>query len=85
MNRYRVDVTILPREGVPDTQGAAVERALREAGNTSVDGVRVGKFISFVVRADGEAAASSEARTIAGGLLANDLIESYSFKLEPLT
>ena len=85
MNRYRVDVTVLPREGVPDVQGKAVERALQGSGYRSVEDVRVGKFIRFVVKADDEESASSAANSIADGLLANGLIETYSLKLELLT
>ena len=84
MNRYRVDVTVLPKEGVLDIQGKAVERTLRRNGYASVEDVRVGKFIRFVVQADGEETASSVAVSVAEDLLANDLIESYSYKLELL-
>ena len=84
MNRYIVDVTVLPRDGVPDIQGRAVERALKESGCDSASDVRAGRFIRFVVRAEDEEAASSDADRIADGLLANSLVESYSIKLEPL-
>ena len=84
MNRYRVDVIVLPKEGVLDTQGKAVERTLRRSGYSSVEDVRVGRFIRFIVQADDEASASSVVGSVADDLLANDLIESYSYKLELL-
>ena len=84
MNRYSVDVTVLPKEGVLDIQGKAVERTLRQSGYTSVEDVRVGRFIRFVVQADCEETASSVVGSVAEDLLANGLIESYSYKLEPL-
>ena len=84
MNRYRVDVTVLPKEGVLDIQGKAVERTLHQSGYASVEDVRVGRFVRFVVRADDEEAASSVVGSIADDLLANGLIESYSYKLELL-
>jgi len=84
MNRYRVDVTVLPKEGVLDIQGKAVERTLRQSGYSSVEDVRVGRFIRFVVQADDKKAASSVVDSVADDLLANGLIESYSYKLEPL-
>ena len=84
MNRYRVDVTVLPKDGVLDTQGKAVERTLRRSGYPSVDDVRVGRFVRFVVRAEGEEAAGSVVDSVDDDLLANGLIESYSYKLEPL-
>jgi phosphoribosylformylglycinamidine synthase PurS subunit len=84
MKRYRVDVTVLPKDGVLDIQGKAVERTLRQSGYASVDDVRVGRFIRFVVEADGDAAAGSLVDAVADDLLANGLIESYSYKMEPL-
>jgi phosphoribosylformylglycinamidine synthase PurS subunit len=84
MKRYRVDVTVLPKDGVLDIQGKAVERTLRQSGYASVDDVRVGRFIRFVVESDGEKAAASVVDAVADDLLANGLIESYSYKMEPL-
>jgi phosphoribosylformylglycinamidine synthase len=84
MKRYRVDVTVLPKDGVLDIQGKAVERTLRQSGYASVDDVRVGRFIRFVVEADGEEAADSVVGAVADDLLANGLIESYSYNMEPL-
>jgi phosphoribosylformylglycinamidine synthase PurS subunit len=84
MKRYRVDVTVLPKDGVLDIQGKAVERTLRQSGYVSVDDVRVGRFIRFVVEADDDKAAGSIINAVADDLLANGLIESYSYKMEPL-
>lgn len=84
MKRYMVDVTVLPKDGVLDIQGKAVERTLRQSGYSSVDDVRVGRFIRFAVRAEDEAAAGKTVDAVADDLLANGLIESYTYKLEPL-
>jgi phosphoribosylformylglycinamidine synthase PurS subunit len=79
-----VDVTVLPKDGVLDIQGKAVERTLRQGGYSSVDDVRVGRFIRFAVRAEDESAAGKTVDAVADDLLANGLIESYTYKLEPL-
>jgi phosphoribosylformylglycinamidine synthase len=84
MNIYRADVTVLPKEGVLDIQGKAVERTLRSHGYEAVSGVRVGRFVRFEVEADDESSAGGIVRSAAEDLLANDLIESYSFTLEVL-
>jgi phosphoribosylformylglycinamidine synthase PurS subunit len=84
MKRYMVDVTVLPKDGVLDTQGKAVERTIRRSGYSSVADVRVGRFIRFVVQAEGKSDASAVVDSVADDLLANGLIESYSYKLEPL-
>jgi phosphoribosylformylglycinamidine synthase PurS subunit len=84
MNRYKADVTVIPKDGVLDTQGKAVERTLRSHGYGSVSGVRVGRFVRFTVEASDESSAGDGGRSVSDDLLVNDLIESYSFTLEPL-
>ena len=84
MKRYRVDVTVLPKDGVLDIQGKAVERTLRHSGYESVGDVRVGRYIRFVVEAEGEAEAGTIVDSVSDDLLANGLIESYAYKMEEL-
>lgn len=84
MKKYKADVTILPKDGVLDTQGKAVERTLGAHGYDAVSGVRVGKFIRLQVEAADETQAGECVRAMADDLLVNDLVESYSFSLEPL-
>jgi phosphoribosylformylglycinamidine synthase len=84
MKRFRVDVTVLPKDGVLDIQGKAVERTLKSNGYAAVSDVRVGRFIRFAVEADDEASARVLVDAASDDLLANGLIESYSYKLEPL-
>jgi phosphoribosylformylglycinamidine synthase len=84
MNRYKVEVTVLPKDGVLDTQGKAVERTLHRSGYESVGDVRVGRFIRFVVDAEDEAAARRTVDSVSDDLLANGLIESYKYEMEPL-
>jgi phosphoribosylformylglycinamidine synthase len=84
MKRFRVDVTVLPKDGVLDIQGKAVGHTLKVNGYSTVDDVRVGRFIRFVVEAADEKEAGSLVDAVADDLLTNSLIESYSYKLEPL-
>ncbi|MDR1650905.1 MAG: phosphoribosylformylglycinamidine synthase subunit PurS [Synergistaceae bacterium] len=82
MMRFRVDVTVLPKDGVLDIQGKAVEHTLKRSGYSAVDDVRVGRFIRFSVEAKSESAAGTLVDSAADDLLANGLIESYTYKLE---
>lgn len=82
MNVYRAEITILPKDGVLDIQGKAVEKTLKSHGYEASDDVRVGKFIRMSVRADDEAAAQGLVKRMADDLLVNDLIEAYTFALE---
>ena len=82
MNVYRADVTILPKDGVLDIQGKAVEKTLKSHGYEAAGEVRVGKFIRLNVQAPDEASAGELVKSMAADLLVNDLIEAYTFTLE---
>lgn len=82
MMRFKVDVTVLPKDGVLDTQGKAVEKTLHASGYDAARDVRVGKFIRLTVEAADRGAAEKLVREIADDMLTNDLVESYKFDLE---
>ncbi len=75
----RVVVTVMPKDGVLDPQGQAVERALRQLGFDEVDGVRIGKRIELDVPAGD---AEGTARRMCEQLLANPLIEDFTIKVD---
>lgn len=85
MKKFRADVTVLPKDGVLDIQGKAVEKTLVGAGFDTVSDVRVGRFVRFVVEAEDETDAKSRIEAISSDLLVNDLIESYTYTAEPLS
>ena len=84
MKKFKADVTVLPKDGVLDTQGKAVEKTLVGAGYDAVSDVRVGKFVRFAVEAADETAAADLVKAISEDLLVNDLIESYTYRVEEL-
>jgi phosphoribosylformylglycinamidine synthase len=75
----RVVVTVMPRAGVLDPQGQAVQGALASLGFDALGDVRVGRRIELEVSGDdpGEAA-----RRMCDELLANPLIEDYTVEVE---
>jgi phosphoribosylformylglycinamidine synthase subunit PurS len=76
----RVVVTVMPKDGVLDPQGQAVERALGQLGFDQAAGVRIGKRIELeVAGADPEA----HARKMCEQLLANPLIEDFTIAVDP--
>jgi phosphoribosylformylglycinamidine synthase len=75
----RVIVTVMPRAGVLDPQGQAVQGALGRLGFDGVGDVRVGRRIELTVPGpDPEA----QARRMCEELLANPLIEDYTVTVE---
>jgi len=74
----RVVVTVMPRAGVLDPQGQAVQGALGRLGFEGVRDVRIGKRIELDL--EGEEP-ERRAHEMCDRLLANALIEDYRIEL----
>ena len=77
MRTYRFAVSVMPKEGILDPQGRAVETSLPHLGITSVHRVRVGRRVELSVDASDGSAAREVVERLAGELFANPLIESW--------
>jgi phosphoribosylformylglycinamidine synthase len=77
--KARIKVTLKP--GVLDPQGKAIEQALFSLGFTGVRGVRQGKYIEVELDAVGEESAREQVERICKELLANTVIEDYTYEL----
>jgi len=73
----RVHVRIVPRSGLLDPQGQAIEHALSALGFSGVADVRVGKAIELNVEADTPEAAEAATREMCQRLLANPVTEDF--------
>jgi phosphoribosylformylglycinamidine synthase len=78
----RIDVMLKPL--VNDPQGLAVRDGLRELGFGGVQAVRVGKHIEVTLEADSPSAAEGEIEAMCRKLLANGVIEMFSFAVTPV-
>jgi phosphoribosylformylglycinamidine synthase subunit PurS len=78
----QVKVFVTPRKGILDPQGRAVEHALQSLGFKGVTGVKIGKYIVLDVDAPTPAAARDQVRRMCEQLLANPLIEDFSFEVD---
>jgi phosphoribosylformylglycinamidine synthase len=82
---FQVRVRIMPRVGILDPQGQAVEHALDALGFAGVGRVRVGRTVELRVEAAGEAEAREGARRMCERLLANPVTEDFTVDaVEPL-
>ncbi len=76
----RVYVTLRPV--VNDPPGLAIRGGLHQLGFAEVESVRAGKFIQVRLDADDEAGARSRVDEMCRKLLANPVIEDYTFEVE---
>jgi len=77
---FRFSVSIMPRTGILDPQGRAVEAALPQLGAGSVHDVRVGRRVELTVDASDESAARAIVEQLSSNFLANPLVERWSIE-----
>lgn len=70
-------VTVMPKPGVLDPQGAAIARALETLGFSGFGAVRTGKVIELELAGVDRAGAEKTATAMAERFLANPVIESF--------
>jgi phosphoribosylformylglycinamidine synthase len=73
---------VVPRAGLLDPQGQAVEHALSALGFAEASNVRIGKAIELQVQAPNATEAKELARTMCDKLLANPVTEDYLVEVE---
>lgn len=79
---YRVHVRVVPRTGLLDPQGQAVQHALSALGFREAANVRIGRAIELDVDAKTADDAVARARTMCDKLLANPVTEDYIVEVE---
>ena len=77
--KARIKITL--KNGVLDPQGKAIEGALASLGFGGVGDVRQGKYIEVELAENDEAQARATVDKMCRELLANLVIENYSFEL----
>lgn len=76
----RVHIDVMLKDEILDPQGQAVERALPTLGYDGVAAVRVGKHIELDLADDADVGRTVEG--LAGALLANPVIEQFTWRVD---
>ena len=79
--KYIAQIDVMPQKEILDPQGKAVKLGLDNLGMATIDNVRIGRHISLEVEANTKEAAESQIETACKRLLANLIMEEYSFTL----
>ena len=74
-------IKITLKHGVLDPQGKAIEHALKSLGFEGVNEVRQGKYIEVELAESDEQTARQQVDRICEDLLANTVIETYSYEI----
>jgi len=82
---YLAKVFIRLKPTVSDPQGQTIHGGLRQLGFDSVESVRAGKYMEIRLDEDDEESAGRKLRDMCEKLLANPIIEDYTFDLEQIS
>ena len=72
-------INISIRKTILDPQGKVVEHSLKSLGFTSIEDTRIGKYIELKINAESKEEAERISKEACDKLLANPVMEDYSF------
>ncbi len=81
MSRFRLEIRVIPRPGLLDPEGKAIQSALRSLDYEQVHEVRVGKLLNLDVEAASEDEARDGAEAMCRRLLANPVTEDFEIEV----
>jgi phosphoribosylformylglycinamidine synthase subunit PurS len=79
--KYLAKIHVTLRPSVLDPAGVAVQSGLQQMGYTTVEQVRIGKYIELTIVSPDEKKARQDLNNICDQMLANTVIENYRFDL----
>ncbi len=82
---WLAEIHILLKPSVNDPQGLSIRGALHQLGFGQVADVRAGKVLQIRLTADDRVQAEAAVEAMCQKLLANPVIERYSFSVEHVT
>ncbi len=85
MSLFRIEIRVLPRPGLLDPEGKAIQHALHSLDYEQVHEVRVGKLLYLNVEAASSEEAREGAEAMCKRLLANPVTEDYEIDVREAT
>lgn len=80
--KFQAEIDVMPKKEILDPQGKAVSGSMKNLDLSEITNVRIGKHISLEVEAENETAAKEKVDEACKKLLANLIMESYTFNLQ---
>jgi phosphoribosylformylglycinamidine synthase subunit PurS len=82
---WLVEVYVSLKPAVNDPQGLAIKDGLHMLGYQEVEDVRAGKYMQLHLTGENQANVESRVEEMCEKLLANTVIESYRFAVQPVS
>ncbi len=80
--KFKAEIDVMPLDALLDPQGKAVSHSMGNIGLNEISNVRIGKHIRLFVDANDKATAEAKVDEACKKMLANQIMESYSFSVE---
>ncbi len=80
--KFKAQIDVMPNDNLLDPQGKAVSANMKNVGLPEIDHVRIGRHITLEVEANDEGHAKGLVEDACKRILANEIMESFSFELE---
>jgi phosphoribosylformylglycinamidine synthase subunit PurS len=81
--KYTAHINVMPQKALLDPQGRAVSSGMKNLQLNNIENVRIGKHITLEVEAETKDAATAQVETACKKLLANPIMETYEFTIQP--
>ena len=82
MTKFQAEIDVMPKKEILDPQGKAVTGSMKNLGLAEMQNVRIGKHITLEIEADNAETAHTKVEQACKNLLANLIMESYTFKIQ---
>lgn len=82
--KFLAEINVMPQKEILDPQGKAVHIGLQNLGINQIADVRIGKHITLMIEANHEAEANDIVTNACNKLLANLIMEEFTFSLQAL-
>lgn len=82
--KFVAEINVMPLKEILDPQGKAVKLGLGNLGLKDISDVRIGKHITLELEAHSKEEAEKSVELACKKLLANLIMEGYSFKINPV-
>ena len=85
MKHFKAMITVTLRKSILDVQGKTVEHALHSTNFTSIEHVRIGKYVELFVYTDTAEQAMSIVDDACKTIIANPIMEDHHIELQEVS
>lgn len=81
--KFLAEIDIMPHKELLDPQGKTVANNMKHIDLSGIEDIRIGKHIKMTLEADSEVSANEKVETACKKILANVIMETYSYSIKP--